>query len=209
MFEEIEINSNRWFDLNDMLNEEWKDIKNYKNLYQVSNYGRVKSLEKVSHVNGRIYPIKILKCHINTKKYLDVDLCKNGKSNRRSIHRLVAETFIPNYEDKPQINHIDCNKWNNKINNLEWCTNSENQQHAFKNNLNSRKRYGESPRSRIVNQYDLDGNFIKTWDSITRIRDTLGYSDSYISCTCKGQYKHAYRYIWKYKEETDNGMEIQ
>lgn len=201
MFEDIKPNSDRWFSLNNLLNEEWKNIKGYENLYQVSNYGRIKSLKKHSIFNNRTYPTKILKCHINTKKYLDVELCRCNKSHRYRIHRLVAEHFIPNLEKKPQVNHIDCDKSNNKTNNLEWCNNSENQQHAFKNGLNTRKKYGDSPRAKKVNQYDLNGVFIKTWDSIIRIKDECGYCDGFISQCCKGKYKQAYGYLWKYEKE--------
>lgn len=208
MFEDVEPNSERWFNFENLLNEIWKNIKNYEGLYQVSNYGRVKSLEKISKINGRIYPTKILKCHIGTKKYLDVDLCKNGTSKRHRIHRLVAEHFIPNPENKPQVNHEDTNKQNNRVDNLSWNTNSENQQHAFANGLNYRKKYGESPKAKRIYQYSLDGVFIKEWDSVVRIRDVLGYSDGYICQCCKHKYKTAYGYIWIYKEEIDNGMEI-
>lgn len=208
MFEEVEVNSTRWFNLKDLLHEEWRDIKGYEKLYLISNYGRVKSLEKVSKINGRIYPTKILKCHIGTKKYLDVELCKNGTSKRHRIHRLVAECFIPNPENKPQINHEDCNKQNNRIDNLSWNTNSENQKHAFINGLNSRKKYGESPRAKKVNQYDLDGNLVREWDSVIRIKNEKGYSDGLICQCCKGKYNKAYGYVWRYKEEIENGMEI-
>lgn len=207
MFEEVEVNSTRWFDLKDLFNEQWKHIKGYELLYDISNYGRVKSLEKKSIMNNRTYHTKILKCHIDTKKYLDVDLSRNGESHRKRIHRLVAEAFIPNLNNLPQINHKDCNKWNNRVDNLEWCNNSENQQHAFKNGLNSRKKYGESPRAKKINQYDLSGVLIKTWDSVIRIKEEKGYSDGFICQCCKGKYKKAYNYIWKYAEE-DNGMEI-
>lgn len=201
MFEDVKPNSDRWLSLEDLPNEEWKNIKGYENLYQVSNYGRIKSLKKHSIFNNRTYPTKILKCHINTKKYLDVELCKFNKSHRYRIHRLVAEAFIPNPDNKPQVNHIDCNKSNNKMNNLEWCNNSENQQHAFKNGLNTRKKYGDSPRAKKINQYNLNGDFIKTWDSIIRIKDECGYCDGFISQCCKGKYKQAYGYIWKYEKE--------
>lgn len=201
MFEDVIPNSEKWLSLNDLLNEEWKNIKGYENLYQVSNYGRIKSLKKHSIFNNRTYPTKILKCHINTKKYLDIELCRCNKSHRYRIHRLVAEHFIPNPENKPQVNHIDCDKSNNKTNNLEWCNNSENQQHAFKNGLNTRKKYGDSPRAKKVNQYNLNGDFIKTWDSIIRIKDECGYCDGFISQCCKGKYKQAYGYLWKYEKE--------
>lgn len=201
MFEDVKVNSERWFNLKDLKNEEWKDIKDFENLYQVSNYGRVKSLVKISKINGRVYPTIIMTCHTNTKKYLEVELCKNGKPHRFRIHRLVAETFIPNPENKPQVNHEDTNKQNNRVDNLSWNTNSENQIHAFKNGLNHRGRYGDSPKAKSVQQFDLDGNFIREWDSIIRIKNEKGYSDSFISCCCKGKYKTAYGYKWKYKED--------
>lgn len=144
-----------------------------------------------------------MKVHINTKKYLDVELAKDGINNRYRIHRLVAEMFIPNPENKPQVNHIDCNKFNNNVDNLEWCDNSENQIHAFANGLNYRQRYGLSPRARRVNQYDLKGNFIRAWDCIIRIYEECGYSDGYISQCCSGKYKQAYGYVWKYADEEE------
>lgn len=200
MYEDVEPNSDRWFNLKDLSNEEWQNIKNYST-YMISNYGRVKSLEKISRTNGRIYPTKILKNHINTKGYYDVDLCENGIQRRHRVHRLVAEAFIVNKYKKPQVNHIDCNKQNNRIDNLEWCDNSENQKHAFTNGLNHRERYGASPRAKRVNQYDMNGNLIRQWDCIIRIYEECGYSDGYISQCCKGKYKQAYGYVWKYEEE--------
>lgn len=205
---DIKPNSERWLNVESLPNEEWKDIKDFEGLYQVSNYGRIKSLMKISKTNGRIYPTIILKCHVNTKKYLDVDLCKNGKSKRYRIHRLVANSFLHNENDYPQVNHIDGNKSNNTLSNLEWCDNSMNQKHAFLNNLNHRGKYGYSPKSKRVYQYDSEHNFIREWDSIIRISHTLGYSDSFISQCCKRKYKRAYGYVWRYKEEIDNGMEI-
>lgn len=201
MFEDVGINSERWLSLEDLPNEEWKDIKDFEGLYQISNYGRVKSVSKISKINGRVYPTIIMTCHPNTKKYLEVELCKNGKQHRYRIHRLVANAFIPNQENKPQVNHKDGNKQNNRLDNLEWCTNGENQIHAFKNGLNHRGKYGDSPKAKSVKQYDKNGNFIREWDSIIRIKNECGYSDGFISSCCKGRYKTAYGYIWKYKEE--------
>lgn len=188
--------------------EIWKPIRGYEGLYEISNLGRVKSLSRVTPHNGRTYPTKILKPHVNTKHYLDVDLCRNGVQKRHRIHRLVAEAFIPNPNNKPQVNHIDCDKNNNCVDNLEWCDNSENQIHAFKHGLNHRGKFGESPRAKSVLQYTIDGVFVKEWDSIIRIKKEQGYSDGYISQCCKGVYNHAYGYIWKYKEADKHGMEI-
>lgn len=104
-----------------MLEQEiWKDIKNYEGLYKISNLGRVKSLPKYA---GRSYrKEKILKTYLDKNGYVKVILCKNNKTRFLSIHRLLAEAFIPNPNDYPQINHKDENKQNNSLNNLEWCT---------------------------------------------------------------------------------------
>jgi hypothetical protein len=114
--------------------EIFKDIINYEGLYQVSNYGNIKSL----HYRGGKREI-ILKPHKDIYGYFTVDLCINYKIKKCKIHRLVALAFIINSENKPQINHIDGNKENNYYKNLEWCTGSYNQKHAFKTGLNKPK----------------------------------------------------------------------
>lgn len=111
-----------------MNKEIWKDIPNFEGLYQVSNLGRVKSLEK--KVWNRYQFIKkeekMLKYGNTPKGYYTVKLYKNSTHCNKKIHRLVAEAFIPNPEGKPQVNHIDGNKKNNNVENLEWCSNKEN-----------------------------------------------------------------------------------
>ena len=103
--------------------EKIKDIKGYEGLYQVSSWGKVISVKTN----------KVLSPEINSKGYLRVDLYDStGKKKHYKVHRLVAEAFIPNPENKPQINHIDGNTQNNSITNLEWCTSSENMNHAKK-----------------------------------------------------------------------------
>lgn len=102
------------------MQEVWKDIKGYEGLYQISNFGKVKSL----------YSNKILKNGNNGKGYLFVFLCKDKNSKRFYIHRLVAVHFLPLIGNKTQVNHIDGNKNNNKVDNLEWCTNKENLIHS-------------------------------------------------------------------------------
>ena len=100
--------------------EEWKDIKNYEGLYQISNFGNVKSLKKKAGHSTRCE--KILKTHLDKDGYVYVTLCKNNKTHLATIHRLIAEAFIPNPDNLPQINHKDEDKTNNNIDNLEWCT---------------------------------------------------------------------------------------
>ena len=124
-----------------MTKEIWKDIEGYEGYYQISTLGRVKSIERkvdmdFTNMNNTLNGIgkysvkeKILKPSI--KKYSGVCLLKNGKRYWPTIHRLVGLAFIPNQFNKPQINHIDGNKHNNCINNLEWVTISENAKHAY------------------------------------------------------------------------------
>lgn len=117
------------------MKEIWKDIVGYENLYEVSNLGRVKSKEKLAW-NGHHYrklPSKFRS--LRNGEYLDVNLCKYGKVKRLKVHRLVAEAFIPNTENKETVNHIDGNKYNNRVDNLEWNTWSENTRHAIDNGL--------------------------------------------------------------------------
>lgn len=105
------------------MNEIWKDIEEYEDLYQVSNLGRVKSL----------YTNKILKGCNQTSGYLGVNLSKNSVAYTKSVHRLVAQAFIPNSENKSDVNHIDENKSNNNVNNLQWSTRTENINYGTRN----------------------------------------------------------------------------
>lgn len=122
-----------------MEEEIWKDIVGYEGLYQVSNLGNVKSLqrlEKTKDGKSRIRNGRIMK--FSKSQYYQLDLCKNGFITKYSVHRLVAQAFIPNPNNYPCINHKDENKLNNTVENLEWCTYSYN------------SRYGESPKIRAI-----------------------------------------------------------
>ena len=140
-----------------MKDEVWKDVKGYEGLYQISNYGKLKSLErKYKKVDRRtnkeylyIQKERILKKRIDKKGYIHYDLNKDGITKEYKAHRLVAQAFIPNIYNKKQINHKDMNKLNNNVENLEWCTNSENQLHSYKNNLNRKNFFKENnPKKR-------------------------------------------------------------
>ena len=171
------------------MKEIWKDIKEYKGLYQVSNLGRVKSFpRKGTHTTQE----RILKFGKTNKDYVIVILKKNNINKAFSIHRLVAQSFIPNLENKPQVNHIDGNKKNNNVNNLEWCTNLENRQHASKNHLLF---------TRKINQYDLNNNFVKQWYSVNEASDFYKINKNSLKSACRGK-KGVYNgYIWRYADK--------
>lgn len=172
--------------------EIWRDVVGYEGLYQVSNYGNVKSLSReVDNGNGTYFTKeKILKPMENHKGYLGVEL----QDKWHFIHRIVATTFIENPENKPQVNHIDCDKKNNRVENLEWCTNSENQIHAYKNGLNVRSDNAGRPKQKIM-QLDMNDNLIKIYESIADAEKETGIKN--ISYVINGKRKKAGGFKWK------------
>lgn len=193
------------------MEEKWKDIKGYEGLYQVSNLGRVKSLRrKVRTQKGSYYikerELKICKDNIG---YLVVGLTYKGKTKIIRLHRIIAEAFIPNPTNKPVINHINGIKNDNRIENLEWTTYKENSIHAIKTGLRQvTKKQREAGAKNVlkaiegncvkVKQFDLDGRYIKTWNSMAEIKKTLHVNYQGISDCCLGKGKTAYGYKWRY-----------
>lgn len=131
------------------MEEIWKDIEGYNGRYQVSNLGRVKSIITKGRYEYNPPKVSILSGTIARGGYKRVLLTKNGKKTAESVHRLVAKAFIPNPENKPQINHIDGNKLNNCVDNLEWVTHQENQAHAWDNGLKQPFRGEDHPNSKL------------------------------------------------------------
>ena len=165
--------------------EIWKDIKGYEGLYQVSSLGNVKSFHRDNE--------KLLSQRMQVKGYLTVILRKNGEQKNKLVHRLVAEAFISNPLNKPQINHKDGNKKNNFVENLEWNTCAENIHHAMKMGLSK-------DRNRAVYQYSIDGNLINEYRSIKEAEIKTGVNHSHISkcCLFKKGYKTVGGFIWRY-----------
>ena len=173
-----------------MMNEIWKDIKDYPN-YMVSNLGRVKSLS-----NNKARKEKILKQHKNSNGYLFVALSKNGKIKCYRVHRLVAEAFLPNPDNKPCIDHINTNKIDNRVENLRWCSHKENINNPITKDKHLKKL--KENLSKPIIQFSKDGEFIRKWDNTWDVQRELGINQSSISKCCNGKRKTAGDYIWRY-----------
>lgn len=184
-----------------MTKEIWKDIRDYEGIYQVSNLGRVKSFD-IKDKLGRIRKGRVLKGCKNTKGYLLVNLYKNNMGCGKLIHRLVAQAFIPNPENKPQVNHIDENKTNNMVSNLEWSTSKENNNHGT-HNERAAKTISKSKSIPII-ATNLKTGKSREFYGTNECARQLDLHDSNITSVLKGRYKQTGGYTFKYINEGDN-----
>lgn len=199
--------------------EEWRDIVGYEGLYQVSNKGRVRGF---NYRNKR--ETHILKLLPNKKGYYIVGLTKNCRRKTFVVHRLVANAFIPNPDNLPQINHKDEVKTNNYIDNLEWCTNKYNHDYGTHNinvgrsntgkkrtpeSIENYKRSQDRRRDKYayrILQYELDGTLIKEWRCAFDIEKELGIPKSNIRDCCRKKTKTCSGYIWRYKKDGSSSI---
>lgn len=163
--------------------EIWKDINGYDGLYQVSNYGNIKSVK-----SGRV-----LSAVKNNRNYLYVGLYKNKKRTMFQIHRLVAAAFVNNPCGFPCVNHKDENAENNKAENLEWCS------YRYNNVYGTRLERASKSKYKPVNQYSIKGAFLRRFCSIQDANEFLGQKQTHISDCCKGKRKTACGYVWKFE----------
>ena len=178
-----------------MIEEIFKDIEYYEGKYQVSNLGRVKSLKFGKE--------KIIKPGKDSKGYLRVNLYENGKHKTVKVHRLVANAFIDNPLNLPQVNHIDENKENNIVDNLEWCDGKYNNNYGTRNVRVSNLLINNKYKSIKIDQFTKDGRFVKTWLSAMEA-ERNDYHHSHIIACCKGKRKYHQGYIWKYHIESED-----
>lgn len=151
-------------------NEIWKDVVGYEGLYQVSNLGNVKSLDR-KRFNGRVMANKkgqIMKQYVLKDGYCSTRLCKDGEVKNHLIHRLVAIAFLPNPQNLPQVNHKDENKQNNKLNNLEWCDRLYNNNYGTTKERNSKSKK-ENPPKAIMYEYNGETHCLKKWAEIKNV----------------------------------------
>lgn len=179
------------------MEEIWKDIEGYKGYYQISTLGHVKSLPRFHVLEERII-------HLNkVKKYNTVSLHKNKKEKRYGVHRLVALAFISNPDNKPQVNHINGDCRDNRVENLEWMTSSENHLHAFRElhrTPTGLGKFGEaSNRSRLIHQYTPSGEYLNSYCGAAEAQRITGIHRGTINGCLAHSYGHntAGGFVWK------------
>ena len=171
---------------NEVVMEVWRPVEGWNN-YEVSNMGQVRNCR-----TGRI-----LKPWGNRQGYLVVGLCQNGERKRLYIHRLVALAFIQNTAGLPQVNHINEVITDNRAGNLEWCD------QKYNNNYGTRAERIALTLSKPVEQYDLEGNYIRSWISAREVERQTGINNGRISQCCNGKAKTAGGFIWKFAKKID------
>lgn len=194
-------------------NEEWRPVACADPIYLVSNYGRVKSFGR-NKTDGRI-----LKQVTNWAGYKRLGLLVNGKQKIFSVHRIVAEAFVQNPENKETVNHINEDRTDNRACNLEWMTVKENCNYGSHNKRVSEARKGmkftkehcdnmskarkgknyNKGNSQPIEQLTLDGELVATYPSISEAHRATGYSKTHIACCCMGREKSLRGYLWRYK----------
>ena len=185
--------------------EVWRPVRNFEGLYEVSNLARVRSVDRIVRGANAVSDSyatrrkgRILKPAMATNGYLFVVLCKDGKHTQTTVHRLVAEAFVPNPDNLPEINHKDENKTNNLPSNLEWCDRKYNVNYGTSIDRRAPKLF------KRVEQLTMDGRHVAYYDSIAElVRLSNGkYKANNIYMAARGDNESSYGYRWRYVEHT-------
>lgn len=178
----------------------WKDIEGFEGIYQVSDSGMIRSLDRIDCAGRRLVG-KIKKSVKDKDGYLQIRLSKDGITQTCKVHRLVAAAFIPNPFEFSQINHRDENKTNNAVDNLEWCNCKYNICYGTARDRAKRNTdyYGHAKKhKRPVTQMDVNGKIVKLWGGAVDASKTLGICGTMICKCCRGIQETAGDYIWRY-----------
>lgn len=182
--------------------EIWKDIQGYEGLYQVSNFGRVRSVDRyITYPEGyrRYFKARIRKQKELETGYLQVGLWRKSKVRYKFVHRLVAQAFIPNPDNLPEVNHKDENIKNNYVLNLEWCTSKYNANYGTRNQrVTEQIKNGKC--SKPIKQLEIDGTLVKIWPSISEAGRNSFDLRSIERCL-SGEYKQHHGYRWQYLDK--------
>ena len=181
------------------MKEVWKDVHGFEEAYQVSNFGRIKRKERTDS-NNRTHKERIMSPSMYSNGYMNVELRMNIKKRRTSVHRLVAEAFIDNPLNLPQINHKDENKANNHVSNLEWCTAQYNIR--YKDGV-KRRRATAILNSNAVCKYSMEGEFIEKFECATDAAISVnGSCTEILSCCHHRAHSLSYKgYMWRFLSE--------
>ena len=190
------------------ISEEWRNIEGYEGIYQVSNMGRVRSLDRVDcagrKLRGKILKFQYAGAH---RERVYVRISYNREYKHHIVSRLVAQAFIPNPDNLPQVNHKDENPQNNCVNNLEWCDGKYNCNYGTRNqrlsNINKNRDESTFYKKAVV-QFTLDGKYLRTFKSIANASDHLNTDKlccSEIVKCCKGKRKSVRGYVWRYADD--------
>lgn len=202
------------------MEEFWRDIPGYNGRYQASNLGNIRSVDKVvdkSNGTSEFYKGKLLKTFVSTGGYLYVTIAKEpNKFCPKRVHRLIAQTFIPNPLRLPQVNHKNENKIDNRVENLEWCTGEYNANYGHRNEKCSFSRRNNPRLSKEVNQYDFNGNYLRSFPSAAEAARFLNLNANTAACRigqcCRHLHKHGnfgYGYLWEFAINKVKGESIE
>ena len=189
------------------MKEVWVDICGYDGFYQVSNIGNVRRTRYCDAASASHHtPMRNMKSHVSSLGYHRIKLTINGVSKLHFIHRLVAGSFIPNPNGLPCVNHMDGNKSNNCVSNLEWCSHAENNAHANALGLRVLKN---KKGSRPVSQFTIDGSLVASFPSANESSRKTGFASSHIQDCCNGKSRSWKGYLWRWSDTVAPGEVVR